>query len=367
MELSPLQDIRIVHLAGSPRERGRRHGELLATEIRHLRRALIQYLARLTLYIGALPLLGFLALLAGRFWPYIPASLREELRGVAAGAALDLPNLLLINTLDDLANNFPRCSALAVGEGRTSQGPFLAARNLDYPLFTDVLVNFQTLLVMEPEGGVPLASLAWPGYIGVCTGLNRAGVALAQLASMSRDTTLKGLPAALRFRQALEEGRTAAAVTDLVLGEPGTIGNNLLLCDPRQALVLELSARKWAIRRPEAGLITVTNHYQTPDMTPLKGRFPRRPPLAVLEPYHFTEAYSQARDRRLQELAWGRTLTPPDLQVILADPGIANPGTVNSVVFAPGDLTLWVARKRRPPVSRGDFQEIRPWVSSLGR
>ena len=90
-------------------------------------------------------------------------------------------------------------------------------------------------------------------------------------------------------------------------------------------------------------------------MAPVKGTFGHGPPLAVLTPYHFTEAYSKARNARLQELAAGTPLGPPDLQAILGDPGIANPGTVNCVVFDPTDLALWVAKKRQPPVSQGEF------------
>lgn len=273
------EGVPIVELSGAPGERGRRHGELLSQEIRRMRRAFLQYLCLLTLYFGTLPFLAFLALMSRFFWPHVPARLKEELKGVAAGAQMDLPTLLLINVIDDLANNWPSCSALAAGEGRTSGGRYLAGRNLDYPLFTKVLVDLQTLFLMNPEEGVPLASLAWPGYVGVCTGMNRAGVALAQLASMSRDTTLKGLPAALRFRQALEAGRTVSEVADWVLKAPGTIGNNLLLCGPREALVLEVSARRSSLRRPAAGLITVTNHFQSEVMAPVKESFPDGPPL----------------------------------------------------------------------------------------
>ncbi|MFW6127134.1 MAG: C45 family autoproteolytic acyltransferase/hydrolase [Thermodesulfobacteriota bacterium] len=361
--MSSPQAPRIVELAGTPWERGRRHGELLAQEIRGLRRTLIRYLSRLTLYIGAWPLLALaqrLALLS--FWPFLPARVREELIGVAAGAGLGLPLVLLINTLDDLANNLASCSALAVGQDRTSEGLYLAGRNLDYPVFVDALIGYQTLFLITPERGVPLASLAWPGYVGVTTGLNRAGVAVAQLASMCRGATRKGLPAGLRYRQALEQGSTVEEVAGRVLASPGTIGNNVLLTGPRDALVLEISARCHARRRPAAGLLTVTNHFQSPEMVREKGRFRRRPPFSVLEPYHFTEAYSQARNTRLQELAARRPLAPADLQAILGDPGIANPGTANSVVFVPAELTLWIAAKGPPPVSRGKFIKFCPWA-----
>ena len=75
-----------------------------------------------------------------------------------------------------------------------------------------------------------------------------------------------------------------------------------MLCDPGEALVVELSAHRGTVRHPREGLLTATNHYQSASMHALKGRFPPRPPFSVLSSYHFTEAYSQARDHRLQEL-----------------------------------------------------------------
>jgi hypothetical protein len=355
------KELRSLELWGSPQERGRRHGQLLGADIRVLRRALLSYLARVSLYAGALPLFGLLTWLARGFWPHIPRPLQEEIAGVATGADLGLSSLLLINVVDDLANNSPRCSALAVGEDFTSRGDYVMGRNLDYPLFTAPLVQLQTLFRIDPHQGQPLASLAWPGYVGVCTGINGAGVALAQLSSMSRDRTRQGTPAALRFRQALETGQTVREVAALVLGYTGTIGNNLLLCGPRDALVLELSARQGAVRYPQHGVLTATNHYQSPVMQALKGRFPPRPPYAVLSPYHFSEAYSRARDQRLQHLAGQRALMPEDLQRILADPHIANAGTAVCTVFHPAERLMWVARGDTPPVNQGAFEALKLW------
>jgi hypothetical protein len=325
-----------------------------------MRRAILAYLARLSFYAGALPLFGIFQVLSRRFWPYIPYHLKEEMIAAARASQVGLGTLLLINVADDLANNTPRCSALAVGAGRTD-GPYLLGRNLDYPVFTAALSRLQTLFILAGDQGQPLASLAWPGYVGVCTGSNRAGVALAQLSSMSRDRTLKGVPAALRFRLALETGRTAREVAAQVMQLPGTIGNNLMLCDPGEALVVELSARRAVVRHPREGLLTATNHYQSPAMDALKGRFPPPPPFSVLSPYHFSEAYSQARDHRLQELAAGKNLGPAELQAILADDKVANAGTAVCAIFSPAERKLWVAQGDRPPVNRGPFQEINLW------
>jgi hypothetical protein len=353
--------LRTLELWGSPQDLGRRHGQTLAADIHLLRRELLSYLAHISLYAGALPLFGLLQWLARGFWPYLPPHLQQEMTAIAAGAEVGLGSLLLLNVLDDLANNSPRCSALAVGGPHSAQQVHLMGRNLDYPVFTQPLAQLQTLFFLEPHQGQPLASLAWPGFVGVCTGINFAGVALAQLSSMSRDRTLKGTPAALRFRQALEGGDTVAQVADRVLKYAGTIGNNLILCDPRETLVVELSARHGAVRRPHHGLVTVTNHFQAPAMQGLKGRFPPRPPFSVLSSYYFSEAYSLARNHRLQQLARGRRLEPEDLQRILADPEIANAGTAVCTVFRPVDRRLWVARGETPPVNQGPFEPIALW------
>jgi hypothetical protein len=353
--------LRTLELWGDPQERGRRHGQTLGGDIRLLRRAILTYLARISLYAGALPLYGLLQWLARGFWPYIPPYLQQEMTALAAGAEVSLGSILLLNGADDLANNSPRCSALAAGDRHSVQGTYVMGRNLDYPVFTEYLSHFQTLFLISPPQGQRLASLAWPGYVGVCTGINASGVALAQLSSMSRDRTLKGTPAALRFRQALEDGDTVGAVAESVLKASGTIGNNLMLCGPREALVLEISARHRAVRRPQGGLLTTTNHYQSPAMQGLKGRFPPRPPYSVLSADHFTEAYSQSRNQRLQELASDRRLGPIDLQKILADPAIANAGTSVCTVFEPADLVLWVAQGETPPVNRGPFVAIKLW------
>jgi hypothetical protein len=353
--------LRTIKLSGTPRELGRQHGRALAAEIRTLRRALLTYLARISLFGGALPRYALMLFLGRRFWPYIPSRFREEIAGVAAGAEVGLGTILLLNVIDDLANNSPRCSALAAGGEYTGDGLYLLGRNLDYPLFTEVMVRQLTLFLLEPSRSLPLASLAWPGYVGVCTGMNRAGVALAQLTSMSRGRTFRGTPAALRFRQGLEGAADVPAAATLILQAPGTIGNNLMLCSPKKAVCLELAARQGAVRHPRDGLLLATNHYQSWAMAPLKGRFPPRPPFSPLASYHFTETYSQSRLARLRELAADGCLAPGKIQEILADPRIANRGTVVSVVFAPAAQKIWVARAPQPPVCQGPFQEIALW------
>lgn len=359
---APARKLPVIELAGTPAERGRRHGQLLGPEIRRVRRAILAYLAKLSLYAGAWPLYGAMLLAARRFRAFIPREYQEEMAAVAAGAEIGPGTVLLISVLDDLANNkYPMCLALAAGEGHTLSGAYLMGRNLDYPTFTQELLELQALFVHESEAALPVASLAWPAYLGVCTGMNHSGVALAQMTAMTRDHTFRGMPATLRFRQALEAEGTVTGVAAHILSRPGTIGNNVMLCGPGQALVLELSAHHWALRWAEGGLLTATTHYQSPEMAPLAHKFPPRPPFAQGSAYHFTEEYSRSRDWRMRQLVGERKLEPADLQEILADPHLCNRATVVGAAFAPGELALWVARGQQPPVTQGPFEKIKPW------
>ncbi len=57
--------LRTLEIWGDAQERGRRHGQTLGGDIRLLRRGILTYLARISLYAGALPL--FTACCSG--WP----------------------------------------------------------------------------------------------------------------------------------------------------------------------------------------------------------------------------------------------------------------------------------------------------------
>ncbi|MDD3581178.1 MAG: C45 family autoproteolytic acyltransferase/hydrolase [Desulfobacca sp.] len=357
--------LRIIRLSGSPAELGYAHGRLLAPEIHELKRGLLNYLAKITGWVGGWPLYLGLAALARRFRPFIPVPYWEEMQGVAAGARVGVHLILLLNVFDDLAQNLPHCSALAARCGYRPNGPWLLARNLDYAVFTEVMARLQTVFLLYPAGEQPLLSVAWPGFVGLYTGMNQSQVALAQLSAMTVDRTFKGCPAGIRNRRALEQGHNLPEVAQWLTAGPRTTGNNLMLCSPEDAVVLELSARYWEPRPATQGLIVATNHYQSAGMQSLKGRFPRRPPLSPLSPWHFTEASSHSRQRRLEELA-ASGVEISKAQAMLADPQVANPGTVTSIIFAPQDLNLWLAQSLTPPVASGPWRRLTKLFSDSG-
>ena len=202
---------------------------------------------------------------------------------MAAGAEVSLGGILLLNGVDDLANNSPRCSALAVGEDRTAQGAYLMGRNLDYPVFTEYLCR-----IPDPVSHLPAPGSApgLSGLAGICGGVHRhqrlrggPGPALRHEPGPHPQGDAGGPALSAGPGRRGHGGRGGRRRPQSARAPSATISCS---ADPGEALVLELSARHGAVRRPQDGLLTTTNHYQSPAMQGLKGRFPPRPPDSVL-------------------------------------------------------------------------------------
>lgn len=349
----------MLRLDGSPVAMGQAHGSLLGGEIKALRREFLRYLGRLSLGVGALPLYIMACLAAWRFKRFIPRLLWEEMAGLAHGAGVHIGLVLLINVLDDLLNNIPRCSTFAAPLHNSQPTSFLLGRNLDYPIFAQAMCRYNTVFLLRPHAGQPMVSVGWPGYIGICTGMNFSRVALGQLTASTSEVSLAGVPSGLRNRLALQQYETPVAVAAGIVGLPGTMGANLILASPREALLVEVSARHRAVRLPVRGILTATNHFQALSMEAWIGKEFRRPPLSPLETYCFSEEYSRRRNQRLQDLLSDGTLNIGRAQQILGDPLIANPCDINSVVFHPEAGELYIAQGLEMPVSqRGRFRRL---------
>lgn len=350
--------LQVLRLSGSPTDMGLAHGRILAQDIRGLRREFLRYLSRLSLGTGTLPLYLAACLYALRLRHYIPAALWEEIQAVATGAGVHVSFILFINVMDDLLNNIPRCSTFTAPLRNSRPATLLLGRNLDYPLFAQVMCRFNTVFVLFPKDGQPLVSVAWPGYAGVCTGMNASQVALGQLTASTSDISLAGVPAALRNRLALQHHTSVVEAAARITSLPGTIGLNLILASPQESLLLEVSARHRAVRVPVEGVLTATNHYQSPAMQAWKGTAFRRPPLSPLDSYCFSHDYSLERNQRMQDLLSAGSPDIPRAEQILSDRIVANPCDVNSVVFNPAALELYVAQSLHTPVSQGRFRRL---------
>ena len=220
-----LPGLTIIELSGSPREIGLAHGKAFAPEIALMKKRLTDYLSSISLGIGGRVLLWYFERLAAKMVRYVPDELLDEIRGVAEGSGNSFKFIFLINALDDILVNLA-CSSFAVPASRSENGQLFVARNLDYPLFHDTLPELNTVFKIHPENGQPFVSVAWPGFCAVVTGLNVSGLFIADLTSLSRDRTLKGTPALLLNRIAIQQSRTLDEMEKILRNAKRTVGKN---------------------------------------------------------------------------------------------------------------------------------------------
>jgi hypothetical protein len=362
---------RVVRLRGSGYERGYQHGTVLRDSVRYFRDAFYRDLLYARSRVLGLSLSGIFLTLATRMERFIPREQRDEMRGVADGAGINYRDVLILNAFDDAIHGVSKLATVATWAQRVrgyfacssfvrlgESGP-IHGRNLDYMvadsavdpdgIVTRVLRENVVLFINEPDRGRPFTSVAWPGYIGVVTGMNAAGISLACHTSWTPGETIHGVPLPLLYRHVVQYAGSISQAEYLLRRARKTIGNNLSMASAaeRDARAVELTPGHVSTWAPRDGALAVTNHFQDPALGEPQERagwvFPN----------------SISRLERLHELL---PETPPTLsaaQSVLSDATpvrsdlgewdcLVNPGTIYSTVFDPARLRLSIRVFDRP-------------------
>ena len=230
----------ILRLAGTPRQRGRAHGERLKDRIRAwYERTRPRDTGTEDLYVETL---------GPRAAQILPAALREELEGIAEGAGLSFQKVWYLNLRFDLrafeAPGFGRAAAVAsAGE---------VVRRFE-PADLDGWARELVVFVHLDES--PLVMVGLPGMVGGFLGTRRLRAATLRPVQEAPTPVLTGLAWPLLLRLQLEQGRiqslpapaTLDASLPLVL-EEGAVGTFDI--SPRGATWHPV-AGDFALARPE--------------------------------------------------------------------------------------------------------------------
>jgi isopenicillin-N N-acyltransferase like protein len=261
--------LRIVEVAGSPRELGRGHGEELRFLIARGLDGWFAQIGRATGVVGP----DFVARLLEqtRFVPSIDEltpELNEEIQGLAEGSAQPYSTMLAYQLMDEewwfrtslgRSRQSPVEACSAVGVLR-ADGTTLMAQNMDLPSFYD---GTQVLLRLRPAGRPEALVFSPAGMLGT-TGLNDAGVAVCCNSLPQLSHRPSGLPVAFIVRAVLAQPSLAAAA-DLVRTVPHSTGQNYLIGDPSGITDLEASANQVRTVEPDGAQVRHTNHPLTND------------------------------------------------------------------------------------------------------
>ena len=333
-ELRYIHGIPVLFLEGEPEQMGRQQAALvLGAARRHLqlpKTILGQY--------GG----GFL-------WPLVvgysrslmkdaPERYQRELKGTLAKGTYqqeEIDALFVANSLIEL-RCFDLCSAFLVEPERSANREMLFGRNLDIPTY-GCLDRLVCVAVCRPANRHAFASVTWPGFIGVLSGMNDAGLAVACLDSgPAKDDSpafCLGTPLSLTFRRILEECSSIEEAQKLLAAAKRTTWMNLAACDRQRAVVFEITPKSVVARRAEDHLLACTNHFRSPELSVTKQCWR----------YRILEGYWQ----RSQPFHWH------DVAGALDKVNFGQE-TTQSMIFEPKPLRLRLAIGK-PPTSGGPF------------
>ena len=307
----------LVELRGTPEQMGAGHAKLLDSQIQLLHE---KYL---NVYIGT-GAKRLVALAAARLFKshFAPEHLAET-DALAATHGMDEREAVLAQCFLDLSP-MTACSTITLPASASPDHVARFGRNLDFPAL-NIADKYSIVFVYHPEGRYQFASIGWPGMVGVLSGMNEHGLALANM-EVSRGARVPGaMPYTLLYRSVLERCKTVAEAIELLQSTPRQTANNLMLMDAAgDRAVVEITPEAITVRRTsEAEPLISTNHQRGTDCD-TAGRCNR-----------FDYLHEHGHD----ELGH---IGVPELKDLLAhvSPGKA---TLQSMIFEPANRVIYLA------------------------
>lgn len=273
--------VQLVYLAGTPEEIGAQHTALLYDRMTENERVLWDGFAQMVPFAPARTLMfdygrvRYRDLTAG----FPDARLRELVAEANAFVpdpyASELPTfqrMVTLHALYDIALGFEHspllgCTAFGLGPEATADGHALFARAFDFEA-AEVFDADKAVFVVHENGKIPFVSVAWPGFVGVVTGMNAEGVALAVHGGRAREPSANGVPVAFSLRETLAGARDTSEAVAILTGQPVMVSHIVFVGDSSgHFAVVERAPGVAAHVRSSfspPGRAAVTNHFEGP-------------------------------------------------------------------------------------------------------
>jgi hypothetical protein len=260
-ELRYINGIPVLLARGSPSELGEQIGTLGLKPATDLLKLADQFLKR----NGWERLYPVILKTGNVLLPQFPPDHLAELEAAAKASGWPRDLLVFGNTIPDL-QKLGGCSALLVESERSATGGPLFGRNTDWPPLGP-LHEYTLVTVYHPAGKRAFASIGYPGMLGCGSGMNDAGLAVADLtvttaADSSVALNVAGVPYTLVLRRVLEECRTVEEAEKLLRSLKRTVRQNIAICDRGRVAVFEVTPKTLAVRSAEGGVCACTNHFR---------------------------------------------------------------------------------------------------------
>jgi isopenicillin-N N-acyltransferase like protein len=323
MASEPAFVVPIVEMGGTGDEMGQAHARQLGEPIRNL------FAAYFGSYFQSATQKNLTMMAAGAFWPHVSDEHRAEIAAIARALSLDQREVLLGQCFLDLSA-MTACSTLTLPAAAAPDGVARFGRNLDFPSF-NVADKQTVVMIFRPRGRYAFASVAWPGMVGVLSGMNEHGLSLANM-EVDRERRMPvAMPYILLYRTVLERCKTVDEAIEFLKTTPRQTANNLMLMDASgDRAVVEITPQAVTVRRaPASAALISTNHHRGTDLD-TSGRCDRYDYLHDTSAREFGHVTRQDVEGMLGKVAQGKM-------------------TLQSMVFEPPERVIYLAVGKNAP------------------
>lgn len=298
---------------------------------------------------------------------YLPRQF-VKMQGMAKGAQIPMGIMCAIQFIETFTGNpktsyvnppVQACSQLIALPEATADKSLWIARNYDFP---NILQPYQFVRQETPEdGGFKTLSMAQLSMVSTHMGVNEKGLAIAlnygrAWKKQPLDYRFKGVPSTMLVQEALETCETVEDVIKFITTFPiRAYGSHYGVVDKAgNACVIETTATRHSVRRPEGGILVHTNLYRTPELVDANV------PDDVLWQFEgmqvpYTKSPRERYEREITLLAAARgKVTIETLKTILRDHNNGEPSdftpcthghvgsTLASIIINPRAGEMWV-------------------------
>jgi hypothetical protein len=203
----------------------------------------------------------------------------DRKREVAAEAAAFQPDpfdghlptyhrLVFLHALYDIALSFEHspligCSAFVLGPGATEDGHTLLGRAFDFEA-GDEFDRDKAVFFVRDGAAIPFASVAWPGLVGVLSGMNAEGVAVVVNGARGKEPRTEGEPVVFALRDVLERAHDVDEAVAILRSQPVMVSHLVLVADAKgKSAVVERAPGVVNVRLPsDPDRVPLTNHFE---------------------------------------------------------------------------------------------------------
>jgi len=202
---------------------------------------------------------------------------RQEIAGGARGFQPDpysglfptYQRFVYLNALYDMALSFEHspligCTTVTIGGDALDGGGGILARAFDFEV-DEVFDRHKAVFLVREEGKIPFASVAWPGLVGVVSGMNQSGVAVVVHGARGGTPEAVGEPVVHALRRVLSTARNTEEALRALAEQPPMVSHIVILSDEqgRAAAVERVPGKPDFVRFLPAKAAT-TNHFEGP-------------------------------------------------------------------------------------------------------